>query len=199
MKKSTILFALFMAATSIAFSQSNLPAQIISGSAATMHLQLINPNDPDQVQQAAKGIMDIIGLQPNFTIKTAKVSNIEAVITHHQRYILYNPEFITGVNNATKDKWAFIFLLSHEIGHHLNGHTLKNAVNRWPLELEADEFAGFVLKKLGATLEQAELVMNYIAEIEASKTHPARADRIQAIANGWKKADTSSAGIATIN
>jgi hypothetical protein len=188
MKKSTILFALFMAATSLAFSQSNLPAQIISANGILIQSQLINPNNPEEVQQVVKEILDVIGLQPNFTMKIARVSNIEAVISHHKRYILYNPEFITGVNNATKDKWAFVLLLAHEIGHHLNGHTLKNVSNRLPLELEADEFAGFVLKKLGASLEEAQLVMNYIAGTEASATHPARVDRMLAIANGWKRA-----------
>ena len=194
MTKPTILFALFMAANSLVFSQNSLPAQIISANSTIANSSFINPDNPEEVQQAVKEILDVIGLQPNFTMQIARVPNIEAVISHHKRYILYNPEFITGVNNATKDKWAFVLLLAHEIGHHLNGHTLKNAANRLPLELEADEFAGFVLKKLGASLEESQLVMNYIASIEASQTHPARADRMIAIANGWKKADTELAG-----
>jgi hypothetical protein len=194
MIKPAILFALFMAATSLVFSQSSLPAQIISVNSTIANSSFINPDNPEEVQQAVKEILDVIGLQPNFTMKIARVPNIEAVISHHKRYILYNPEFITGVNNATKDKWAFVLLLAHEIGHHLNGHTLKNAANRLPLELEADEFAGFVLKKLGASLEESQLVMNYIASTEASQTHPARADRMIAIANGWKKADIALAG-----
>src|SRR5437762_5621432 len=196
MKKLTVLFALFMAATSFAFSQNSLPAQIISANSTIINSQFINPDNPAEVQQTVKEILDVVGLQSNFTMKIARVPNIEAVISHHKRYILYNPEFITGVNNATKDKWAFVLLLAHEIGHHLNGHTLKNAANRLPLELEADEFAGFVLKKLGASLKEAQLVMNYIASTEASQTHPARSDRMIAIANGWKKADTALGSIS---
>jgi len=41
------------------------------------------------------------------------------------------------------------------------------------IELEADEFAGFVLHKLGATLKESQEVMLYISTNEASKTHPA--------------------------
>ena len=59
-------------------------------------------------------------------------------------------------------------------------------------ELEADEFAGFVLHKLGASLEQSQYIMYYIAKAEGSNTHPARADRMLAIQAGWNKVTTNS-------
>lgn len=137
------------------------------------------------------GIMDVVGLKPNFKIRKANVPNVEADIRHHQRYILYNPDFISLVNKIAKDKWASIFILAHEIGHHLNGHTIRGINSRPAIELEADEFAGFVLRKMGATLEQAELALNIIANINASKTHPARDARFSAIEKGWNKARDS--------
>ncbi|MBC7874063.1 MAG: hypothetical protein H7Y01_08705 [Ferruginibacter sp.] len=142
--------------------------------------------------------MNVIGLQPNFELKKAKVANIEASIWHRKRYILYNPSFITWINKVTKDKWAAIALLAHEVGHHLNGHTIKKTGSTPTLELEADEFAGFVLQKLGASLDQAQDVMNYIARTEASKTHPARISRMLAIQNGWNKAANAEPIIATV-
>ena len=36
-------------------------------------------------------------------------------------------------------------LLAHEVGHHLNGHTIHRGGSTPELELEADEFAGFIL------------------------------------------------------
>jgi hypothetical protein len=140
-------------------------------------------------EKIVDGIMSAIGLESNFKIKIANVPNVQAEIRHHQRYILYNPQFISEVNKAARDKWASIFILAHEIGHHLDGHTVMGINSRPEIELEADQFAGFALCKMGATLEQAQLAIHFIANIEGSKTHPARIDRLLAIEKGWKKAE----------
>ena len=79
-------------------------------------------------------------------------------------------------------------LLAHEVGHHLNGHTIRKGGSTPELELEADEFAGFILHKLGATLQQSQNVMNYIAKEKESKTHPSKDSRLSAIEKGWNKA-----------
>ncbi|MEI9809697.1 MAG: hypothetical protein WDO16_18565 [Bacteroidota bacterium] len=138
--------------------------------------------------QILSAIINVVGLQPNFELKQAKVLNIEASVSHRKRYILYNPDFITRINNVTKDKWAAIALVAHEVGHHLNGHTIRKGGSTPQLELEADEFAGFVLRKLGASLKQAQEVMKYIAGTQTSKTHPGRSSRMLAIQQGWDKA-----------
>jgi hypothetical protein len=143
-------------------------------------------------EKIVSSIMRAMGLESNFKITEAHVPNVEAKIRHHERYILYNPEFIKQVNNATRNKWANIFILAHEVGHHLEGHTLLDINSRPSIELEADEFAGFVLHKMGATLQQSQLAMYYIATSGASKTHPARADRLAAIEKGWDREDAQS-------
>jgi hypothetical protein len=150
---------------------------------------LPNFTSPEDAHKIIAGIMEVIGLESNFKIKVANVPNVEADIRHHQRYILYNAEFISQVNDVTQDKWAAIFILAHEIGHHLNGHTTLGINSRPEIELEADQFAGFVLRRMGATLDQAQLAMHFIANRAASKTHPARIDRLTAIAKGWNKAE----------
>lgn len=182
--RQTILSALFII---VAFT----------GFAKTSQSHFISPNDfGDTVlarkipaaQQLLSEIMSVVGLTPNFELREAKVNNVEASISHRKRYILYNPEYISWINSVTKDKWAAIALLAHEVGHHLNGHTIRRSGSKPKLELEADEFAGFVLNKLGATLEQSQEVMKHIATIKASKTHPARTSRMMAIQKGWNKA-----------
>ena len=82
-------------------------------------------------------------------------------------------------------------LLAHEVGHHLNGHTIRKGGSTPGLELEADEFAGFILQKLGATLQQSQHVMHYIAKAKESRTHPGKNSRLQAIEKGWNKAAAS--------
>ena len=57
------------------------------------------------------------------------------------------------------------------------------------IELEADEFSGFALRKMGASLSEAQVAMRIIAGARATRTHPARTDRLMAIATGWNRAD----------
>jgi hypothetical protein len=140
------------------------------------------------MQQMLDQITGAVGLQNNFILKEGDVLNIEATLSHKQRLIVYNPAFMEWINKAVGNKWGSIALIAHEMGHHLNGHTLHRTGSEPALELEADEFAGYVLKKLGATLEQAQRVMIFIASNEASATHPGRADRMLAIKNGWDRA-----------
>lgn len=150
-------------------------------------------------QQMLSDILLVMGLQSNFELKEAKVLNIEASVSKQKRYIYYNPEFVSWLNQTTEDKWAVMTLIAHEVGHHLNGHTIRKGGSRPELELEADEFAGFVLRKLGASLRETQEVMVFIASAKTSRTHPSRAARMRAIQKGWEKAGTSEAGIASSN
>ncbi|WP_294822492.1 hypothetical protein [uncultured Flavobacterium sp.] len=145
-----------------------------------------------------KDIMSVIGLKSNFELRAANVPNAAAVILKSKRYILYNPDFMDKINSATGNKWAAISILAHEIGHHLNGHTLDKVGSRPQTELEADEFSGFVLRKMGASLVEAQSAMAMIASLKGSHTHPAKNDRLAYIATGWKSAGagTSAATIA---
>ncbi len=139
-------------------------------------------------------IIDVIGLQPKFQIRSANIPNAAAIVSSGQRYILYNPNFIANIEKATQTKWASIAILAHEIGHHLNGHTLLGAGSRPSIELEADEFSGFILRKMGASLADAQVAMKVIATQRASNTHPAKNDRLQSIANGWYNSDAQLTG-----
>jgi hypothetical protein len=135
-------------------------------------------------------IMGAVGLKPKFeVVSSAKVPNAAAVIMNGKRYVLYNPRFMAAVNNAVKTDWAGISILAHEIGHHLNGHTLDRGGSNPADELEADEFSGFVLRKMGASVEEAVAAMKLISDEEGSHTHPGRSPRLAAITKGWNDAD----------
>lgn len=144
--------------------------------------------------QIIRNIIDVVGLEPKFQIRSARIPNAAAVISSGQRFILYNPDFINAINQAANTHWASIAILAHEIGHHLNGHTLLGTGSRPDIELEADHFSGFVLRKMGASLNQAQLSMNIVASRNASKTHPGKAARLISIENGWNKANAQITG-----
>ncbi|RYY50596.1 MAG: hypothetical protein EOO06_03310 [Chitinophagaceae bacterium] len=135
---------------------------------------------------AMNAIMAQTGLPANFSLAASDVDNAAAVIVGRQRYILYNQRFMEQVLQRTKSKYGSLSILAHEIGHHLSGHTLLNSGSRYDLELEADRFSGFVLAKMGATLDEACVAMDNYGSDAASQTHPAKRTRIAAITNGWK-------------
>lgn len=131
-------------------------------------------------------IISVMNLKVNFEIREANVPNAGAVFFNNKRYILYNPNFIKQIDRATGTDWAAISILAHEIGHHVKGHVFaNNGGTSHENELEADEFSGLVLRKMGATLEEAQIAMKLVAGNRASATHPGKADRLEAIAKGW--------------
>ena len=139
-------------------------------------------------------IISVIGLKPNFEVKAARVPNAAAVVYQRKRYVLYNPTFINSLVKKAGNEWAAVSVLAHEIGHHLNGHTLENHGSKPDQELEADEFSGFVLRRMGASLTEAQVAMKIAANARETATHPAKYDRLAAIQSGWKNADDQIAG-----
>jgi hypothetical protein len=143
---------------------------------------------------SAETIVDEItaysGLRRNFIIlATNETQNAAAVIMPSgERYLLYNPSFVHSIEQKTHSYWAAISIIAHEIGHHLQGHTLTKDGSRPGTELEADEYSGFVLQKMGATLEEAQLAINAVASDMASYTHPAKQARLLSVRTGWMRA-----------
>lgn len=139
-------------------------------------------------------IIDVIGLKPNFEVMAARIDNAAAVVYNQKRYILYNPDFINRLDAAAGNKWASVSILAHEIGHHLNGHMMQNIGSQPEKELEADEFSGFVLRRMGATLAQAQGALKLAANYKTSVTHPGKTDRLTTIASGWNRANIQQGG-----
>jgi hypothetical protein len=138
-----------------------------------------------EAEDVIRSIIRSSGLAPNFDIKAAGVPNAAAVVQGGRRLILYDQYFVRTLTQKAGTRWAAISVMAHEIGHHLNGHTLSPGGSRPKLELEADYYSGFVLQKMGATLEEARRAMEVFGSSSASSTHPARHDRLAAIGNGW--------------
>lgn len=151
-----------------------------------------------QGRQIAERILDAVGLNANFEIQPANIENAAAVVYGGKRYVLYNPTFVNNLIKTTGTEWAAISVLAHEIGHHLDGHTVTATGSQPAKELEADEFSGYVLRKMGASLAQAQAAMKTLATTRATYTHPAQYDRLAAIEYGWNHADDQLAGRQTV-
>jgi hypothetical protein len=151
---------------------------------------------PKEAWQIITKITEVVGLKPNFDVRAANVPNAAAVIYGTQRLVLYSQHFIRRILDQTRTDWAGISILAHEIGHHLQGHTLQPGGSRPPIELEADEFSGFVVGLLGGSLDDATVAMRTLASPSGSATHPPKSARVEAIAVGWDKAREQRGGSA---
>lgn len=145
-------------------------------------------------------ILSVVGLSKNFVLSPCSdINNAVAVSYKGVRYILYDPQFMSMLSSNTSN-WTNLFILAHEVGHHVNGHSLDLVLYAGDIvdapelekkrqqELEADEFAGFVLAKLGASLSQTTSSVSKLSnEDDTYSTHPKRDKRIASIRKGWNR------------
>ncbi|MBK7938345.1 MAG: tetratricopeptide repeat protein [Lewinellaceae bacterium] len=148
-----------------------------------------------EAKQIVEQVMNTNVLPQNFVIKAADCNNALATTIGKQRFILYNTTFLENFKKDANTRWAAFCVLAHEIGHHLSNHDLEenNPAVRKRFELEADRFAGGILFRLGATLEEAQAGINTFSLKDASLTHPPKRARLEALAVGWKQAEELAA------
>ena len=150
-------------------------------------LEIYSPRQRELNQISS--ILKFTGLSPNFKIFRANIQNAVATIIGDKRYILYDSQLLDYTDQKSNNYWSSMSILAHEIGHHLSGHTITKTGSNPHDELEADKYSGFILYKLGATLEQSTAAMRALGSETASLTHPAKSDRLRAITIGWNEAN----------
>lgn len=137
-------------------------------------------------------ILKYSGLPSNFKIyKTANsIKNAYATVLEGQRLIVFDEDMLREVDDRDSQKyWASMSILAHEVGHHLSGHILDGKGSNHTSEMEADKFAGYVLFKMGAKLEEATFAFQQLGSEFDSPTHPSKYKRIEFIKEGWNEAN----------
>ena len=147
-------------------------------------------------------ILSVTGMSKRFVLKECNdISNCLATTYKGIRYILYDREFMDAIATRT-NSWSSTSILAHEIGHHVNGHTLEGegtlAESR-QMELEADEYSGFVMYKLGASLSQAQEAIALFTDNkdDSYSTHPSKDKRLRAIEKGYNNAKSQGSNTNT--
>jgi len=156
---------------------------------AEKDLYLYDPSN--EAERIVAEIVDALGLDKNFTVRSSNVSNALATSFNGTRYIFYSTSFLEKFKADANTQWAAYSVMAHEIGHHLNAHNFgeTNPRARKMLELEADQFSGSVLRMLGATIDEAQAGLNTFDLQGETNTHPPTTARKEAVSNGWKKRD----------
>ena len=77
-----------------------------------------------EAENALDKILDVIGASKNFILLPCdKINNAVATAYKGYRYILYDKQFMQQISYRTND-WSNLAILAHEVGHHINGHSL---------------------------------------------------------------------------
>lgn len=142
-----------------------------------------------EAAKALEWMTEQAGVSNNFRLVAGDFSKKTiafATVYDNQRYIVYDikENFLSPKNTLY---WRSLGVLAHELGHHLAGHTFVHNQSSHDRELEADKYAGFILAKLGADLDQA-IRWTDILNKQGSSTHPPRAKRTLAARKGWLQA-----------
>ena len=163
-------------------------------------LQSNNFVSDSQAEKALNRILFEIGASKRFVLQSCdNINNAVATSYKGVRYILYDRDFMYSISSG--NNWGNLFILAHEVGHHINGHSVdlvlyfkdivepKSLASKRKQELEADEFAGFILARLGATLSQATKTINSIASNKSDtySTHPSKSKRLNSVRIGYNK------------
>lgn len=188
MKTPVLYILLFLSISVNSFAQNYQSVEEINDACAQLGFK-----GNEEAETAVDNILTHVGLKRNFIIQecpeinNAVAKNVDLGTGKKQRYILYDGAFFERIENKAANDWAAISILAHEIGHHLNGHALndKGSTHKW--ELEADEFSGFILGRMGSTLKEAQSAIATLKYEKATSTHPAKADRLKAIEKGWNR------------
>ncbi|WP_341226455.1 M48 family metalloprotease [uncultured Arcticibacterium sp.] len=142
-----------------------------------------------EAQKAVERIVSRSGLKQNFYVmECPNIDNCFAAARNGERLIVYDASFMRRVNNLTNTDWGAMSILAHEIGHHLQGHTLKQGGSDPNRELEADEFSGFVMYQMGASLKEAQSAIWKMTTDYDTGSHPPRRKRMTAIKRGYENA-----------
>jgi tetratricopeptide (TPR) repeat protein len=197
MKK--ILFTLALLISFSSFGQTKVELELC------IAMQSSNFMSDSEAENALNKILNTIGASKNFVLTPcSNINNAAATSYKGIRYILYDKEFMQSINSKTNN-WSSLAILAHEIGHHINGHALditmylggvveaESLANQRKQELEADEFAGFVLARLGANLNSALAFTEiFIEKDDTYDTHPTKSKRVNAVRKGFNKAGGDS-------
>jgi hypothetical protein len=156
-----------------------------------------------EADDALDEILAVIGAAKNFSLVPCDdINNALALTYKGERYILYDKDFIDKINKSTNN-WSGKFILAHEVGHHINGHTRDFLIasvlddqtkeRQREEELEADKFAGFIVAKLGASYNQIIGLIDFLASERDDRhsTHPNKNKRLVAIKKGFDNANSS--------
>lgn len=153
------------------------------------YLDIVSEPGTQQAVDFLNQVVDQIALASRFNINMGNLRGQIALAYYEDntQVIFVDKKAVEKIKQDLQSSWPEVFIIAHEIAHHMN----RDMDNGDPInkedELRADKFAGYVLYKMGATRYQtlnALRALNY----KYSDTHPPVEKRKEAASSGWEKA-----------
>lgn len=139
-----------------------------------------------EAKEIVNNMLTKVNWKENFSIREQNgIRNAYATIINKTRWIVYDNDFLEDIDAYSSTKWASVSILAHEMGHHYYDHVVSSSGSTPPKEIEADAFSGYVMHKMGASLQESIAAISAIASDRASNSHPGKKDRVDAITKGW--------------
>lgn len=152
-----------------------------------------------EAQGVIDDILSVAQIPQNFELQSNYlISNAAAIIFYNpraagfKRLIQYNPRFIQSIIRTSGSYYSSIGVMAHEIGHQYYNHGISD-LSPHARELQADRYAGEILKKMGATWDEAKsMFTNPLMYTKYdSRSHPNSEKRIRALFEGFNSALSS--------
>lgn len=167
--------------------------------AAASSAKLIDALASGSVPDILARIIEITGLAPDITL--VQLDDLGAVAyawkNGDKAELVFGRRQVAELTAGNLNNWTSVGILAHEVGHIVLRHFDRprclradslsdesNCLSIPELELAADRFAGFVLRRLGADIHQAAGIMSFAPEV-GDASHPGRDDRQKAVRAGW--------------
>jgi len=159
-----------------------------------------NYNDNISANKVVEDILSKINLKNiYFVTKVCKGINNALAIKHNGvKYILLDVDWMESIKHGKND-WFHLFVIGHEMGHHLLKHTEKVTTSLQESrknELAADEFGGYILGMFGASLEDINsLLINFPNNNNKNSTHPSKNEREIAVKKGYNSSKMNESSV----
>jgi hypothetical protein len=145
-------------------------------------------------QIVVSNMLQSLSVKMNIPVFIGPVQGVAAVTFDGQVAIVYNPDYLRSVYEKTgKNQWAVIFLLAHELGHHVNFDTFKDGGTTPRNELRADFLSGWMMRRLGVSLDGTLTAVRAEEIPDKTDTRKALETRIKQITDGYQAAEPKTA------
>jgi hypothetical protein len=114
-----------------------------------------------------------------YTVPVTEASVNVEICPGDVNYIAYRADWLLGLYNDTKNRWAVYAIIAHEVGHYFLAHDRKAVGSNQTIELEADRYAGEVLAKMGVSLKDAQAAFRSSLMNSTDETHPRMRPRVR--------------------